>query len=81
MAKPEIPEGATYSQQAIRCGNPRCKSCPHGPYWYAYWRGHKGRSRSAYVGKNLPAKIEASAIRPGQHTVSPYGKVRKRKPR
>ena len=44
----------TYRQQAVRCGKPGCTRCPHGPYWYAYWR-EDGRARSRYVGKSLPS--------------------------
>jgi hypothetical protein len=36
----------------VRCGKPSCKSCPHGPYWYAYW-WENGRRRSRYVGRLL----------------------------
>ncbi|MDH5371844.1 MAG: hypothetical protein OEX97_02755 [Acidimicrobiia bacterium] len=39
-------------QQRIRCGKPNCTRCPHGPYWYAYWR-EAGRRKSRYVGKLL----------------------------
>lgn len=42
----------TYQREKVRCGNERCKSCPHGPYWYAYsWNGK--RVVSKYVGKEL----------------------------
>jgi len=41
-----------YRQEFIRCGREGCKSCPHGPYWYAYW-WDKGRTRKKYVGKKL----------------------------
>ena len=42
----------SYRQQHVRCGKPTCTRCPHGPYWYAYWReGDKVRSR--YIGKSL----------------------------
>jgi len=44
----------TFRQQTVRCGKKGCTSCPHGPYWYAYWR-EDGRMRSRYVGKELPA--------------------------
>jgi len=30
-----------------------CKSCPHGPYWYQYWREGK-RVRKRYIGKVNP---------------------------
>jgi hypothetical protein len=43
----------TLRQQTVRCGKTGCTSCPHGPYWYAYWR-EDGRMRSRYVGKELP---------------------------
>lgn len=42
----------SYRRQLVRCGKPACTSCPHGPYWYAYWR-EGGRVRSRYVGKEL----------------------------
>lgn len=34
----------------VRCGKETCTTCPHGPYWYAYWT-EGGRRRSRYVGK------------------------------
>ena len=37
-------------QQWVRCGKESCTKCPHGPYWYAFWR-EDGRRRSRYVGK------------------------------
>ena len=44
-----------YRQQHIRCGK-GCESCPHGPYWYAYWK-EAGRSQSQYIGGQLPADV------------------------
>jgi hypothetical protein len=47
----------TYRLETVRCGKPNCRSCPHGPYWYAYYReGDKLRSR--YVGRELPEGAE-----------------------
>ena len=43
----------TYRREEVRCGKPGCKSCPHGPYWYAYWR-EDGKLRSRYIGPDLP---------------------------
>jgi hypothetical protein len=43
----------SYRRQLVRCGKAGCTKCPHGPYWYAYWR-EGGRVRSRYVGKELP---------------------------
>lgn len=45
----------TYRQERVRCGREGCTRCPHGPYWYAYWR-EGGRLRSRYIGKHLPAQ-------------------------
>ena len=36
--------------QMVRCGKPECGTCPHGPYWYAYWT-ENGKRRSRYVGR------------------------------
>ena len=43
----------TYRLEPVRCGKAGCTRCPHGPYWYAYWR-EEGRLRSRYIGKDLP---------------------------
>jgi Family of unknown function (DUF6788) len=51
---------ATLRLELVNCGKGACKSCAggsrpsHGPYWYAYWKD-KGRTRSKYIGKELPA--------------------------
>lgn len=49
-----------YRQQSVQCGKRGCKTCPHGPYWYAFWR-EGGRMRSSYIGKKLPEGITAPA--------------------
>jgi hypothetical protein len=43
----------TYRQEAVKCGKPTCKRCPHGPYWYRYSYS-KGKTTKEYVGKNRP---------------------------
>ncbi len=45
----------TYRQEHVRCGKENCSTCPHGPYWYAYWRDGE-KMRSKYVGKHLPGE-------------------------
>jgi hypothetical protein len=37
-------------RRLVRCGKASCTTCPHGPYWYAFWR-ENGRRRSRYVGR------------------------------
>ncbi|MEA2046748.1 MAG: hypothetical protein U9N48_09585 [Euryarchaeota archaeon] len=41
----------TYRQERVYCGK-GCKGCPHGPYWYAYWK-EDGRTHTRYIGKEL----------------------------
>jgi hypothetical protein len=45
-------ESVAYHLTKIYCGNSRCKSCPHGPYWYAYYR-EGNRVISKYIGKKF----------------------------
>ena len=55
----EAESGVTYRLESVRCGKPGCTTCPHGPYWYAYFReGNKLRSR--YIGRDLPADVQAA---------------------
>ena len=49
----------TFRQETVRCGKQGCTRCPHGPYWYAYWR-EDGKTRSRYVGKELPGQSGTS---------------------
>ncbi len=49
-----------FRPQSVRCGKPDCTSCPHGPYWYAYWR-EQGKPRSLYLGKLDEAELESVA--------------------
>ena len=50
---PPTDAAPAYRQQMVRCGKKSCTRCPHGPYWYAFWR-EGGRTRSRYVGKTRP---------------------------
>lgn len=43
----------TYRLESVRCGKPGCTKCPHGPYWYAYYR-EGGKVKSRYIGQELP---------------------------
>lgn len=47
----------TYQREMVRCGKEGCRCSRgelHGPYWYAY-STEGGRTRSEYIGKDLPA--------------------------
>jgi hypothetical protein len=52
----------TYRREHVSCGRSGCSRCPHGPYWYAYWR-EGGRLRSRYIGKRLPEGAAAVQAR------------------
>jgi hypothetical protein len=52
---PRVP-GVTLRHEYVQCGKKGCNRCPHGPYWYAYWRDGK-RLRKRYVGKHLPEDL------------------------
>ncbi len=41
----------TYRLEKVSCGK-GCKGCPHGPYWYGYWK-EDGKTKSKYIGKRL----------------------------
>lgn len=45
----------------VRCGKEACRSCPHGPYWYAYW-WEGGRTRKRYLGKKLPGEFARGEV-------------------
>lgn len=40
---------ARYRYKAVKCGNPRCRSCPHLYYVYREWRA-EGKAGSKYLG-------------------------------
>lgn len=55
----------TFQSEMVRCGKKGCKCAKgelHGPYWYAYWT-EGGKTRSQYVGKELPGKRKKPAAR------------------
>ncbi|MEZ5176537.1 MAG: hypothetical protein R2823_10080 [Acidimicrobiia bacterium] len=47
--------------QMVRCGKDSCTTCPHGPYYYAYWT-EDGKRRSKYLGRSvdIPEMSESS---------------------
>lgn len=48
-------------KRMVRCGK-GCGGCPHGPYWYGYYR-HKGSFVSFYIGADLEPRFrEAERI-------------------
>ncbi len=49
-----IPKNVTIKEEFIKCGKDACNRCPHGPYYYAYWRDKtkdkKGKLQKKYLG-------------------------------
>ncbi len=59
-AKMEAQIGSiTFRFETVRCGKENCSRCPHGPYWYAYWK-ENGRTKSRYIGRTLPSAAKQS---------------------
>jgi hypothetical protein len=48
-----IPSGATIRKEYVKCGNPYCYSCKHGPYYYGYWKDN-GKLKKKYIGRYDP---------------------------
>ncbi len=53
--KSEVVASVTYRLEKVKCGKKGCNKCPHGPYWYAYWK-ENGKTKSKYIGKTLKIK-------------------------
>lgn len=60
-----IPKIRWVQKKMIRCGDPNCTKCPHGPYWYGYWK-EAGVLKSTYIGKELPPYLQY-LVRPVVH--------------
>lgn len=73
----------TYQLERVKCGKPQCGRCPHGPYWYAWWRGRQrglfgpARVHKLYIGKAWRALTPADASRIENPVL---GNKRRRKP-
>ena len=77
--EPALPSGLTYRQEHVRCGKASCSRCPHGPYWYAYWK-ENGRTRKRYIGRHLPGQelepVQPDVVVPDREPASESGPVR-----
>lgn len=47
-----VPSSATIREERIKCGK-SCLMCPHGPYYYAYWKEGNGKLKKKYVGTRI----------------------------
>lgn len=44
-----VPPNATIRSEQVKCGKYPCFRCPHGPYYYAYWK-ENGKLKKKYIG-------------------------------
>ena len=44
-----VPSNATIKEESIKCGK-SCLMCPHGPYYYTYWKEDNGKLIKKYIG-------------------------------
>lgn len=51
-----------YILKFVKCGKKSCKTCPHGPYFYARIR-HKNQVSECYIGKTFMTLREKNMIR------------------
>ncbi|HET6590715.1 MAG TPA: hypothetical protein VFG45_11190 [Candidatus Nitrosocosmicus sp.] len=49
----QTPADARIKEKFIKCGNSNCKTCPHGPYYYAHWIEKNNDGRKKYLKKYL----------------------------
>jgi hypothetical protein len=54
-----VPANATIRKEYVNCGKYNCHRCPHGPYYYSYWKENsetrdKRILRKKYIGTNHP---------------------------
>ena len=87
-------DGVSYRQQYIRCRKAGCTKCPprgpgHGPYWYGFYWDYRQRTKSFYVGKQLPDGAELVEEAPtsdepapaeGNEKVPPKGRRKRQTP-
>jgi hypothetical protein len=48
-----IPTSATIRKEYVKCGNPNCSRCKHGPYYYGYWKENR-KLKKKYLGRYDP---------------------------
>ncbi|MDN5846294.1 MAG: hypothetical protein L0H53_08485 [Candidatus Nitrosocosmicus sp.] len=53
-----VPKNCTIREEFINCGKELCNLCPHGPYYYAYWRDKTSKKlKKKYLGVMDPRSI------------------------
>ncbi len=51
----EVPKNANIRKEFVKCGKGSCNDCPHGPYYYAYWKDSATKKlKKKYIGQFNP---------------------------
>jgi len=53
-----------FRREYVKCGKAGCKKCPHGPYWYQFWR-EGAKVKKKYIGKELPTGADPEQPKAG----------------
>ncbi len=57
-----IPDNSIIREEFTKCGKDACNLCPHGPYFYAYWKDKTKYNKSKLRKKYLGATISQALI-------------------
>lgn len=50
-----LPSNHTIREEFVKCGKEFCLQCPHGPYYYAYWKDSTTKKlKKKYIGRFNP---------------------------
>lgn len=58
---PKCGHKGTPRREMVRCRNPHCSKCPHGPYYYVFHRISKKLTK-CYIGKTWPENPSPNAV-------------------
>ncbi len=39
----KVPKNSSIGAEFVKCGKESCNDCPHGPYYYVYWRDNNSK--------------------------------------
>ncbi len=53
-----LPKNVTIREEFIKCGKDACNLCPHGPYYYAYWKDKANNNNSNKLRKKYLGSID-----------------------
>lgn len=64
-----VPSNATIREEYIKCGK-SCLMCPHGPYYYAYWKDDYDKLGKKYIGTRHDETWEKAIKKKNKLTIS-----------